>query len=558
MPLFPVMIENMEMNFRKFLPQILIVSSVLLLFLCVGALTLTLQSVTLFKALKFEAAAHKAQQALIVVRPLSLLTFRLIPDVELWREALTLTSKSKEIAGTFAPLSTDTSDTTDPLTAFPLKPLTVKLTEVSHRLSKMEEQCQRSLIAKLIIDCQEIATAEQLANDGSTVGRWLTEEDPTLIVLFQNTEELRATGGFMGSYAKVQFTDGNISQLLIEDIYEPDGQFTGYVEPPAGVKEYLSSGKGMRLPDANWQVDFPSSAQTILNYFALGNEQSIDGVVAVNSDLVEKLLTVTGDVYLPDYSMTVTSANFTALARADRDQFFPGSQQKTNFLGHFFNVLKFKLTQLNQEQQLQLAMILRESLKDKTIQLYSGNTNVQKIFTDYHTAGALESPDQTSPFIYLVESNVGINKANKSVTRTVHLNVRSTHLTVSVNFNNQNSDLGYVNYQRVIVPTDWSLGVDDLVTPLWIDGHSGTYLNEEIITNNQGQQFKQIGFLVTIPPQSSVNTQITFTHSLWAPGNTSLAILKQPGLPPTPYTVTIEDKVESLVIDQNTLIKMPN
>ncbi|HEX7017404.1 MAG TPA: DUF4012 domain-containing protein [Patescibacteria group bacterium] len=527
----------MPMKSQKVLLAILVGSGLLLLFSATLAGIWTHQSLNQAKSFQLAEASDKADQALMVVRPLSLMTLRLLPDIEIWRQALTLISESEQIVTT---LDSFSAENVDPLTTLPLKPLVTQLTQVSDRLTQMETDCQRSLIAKVIIECHQLTAADQFVDDWLVVGNWLTEEDPTVIVLFQNTEELRATGGFMGSYAKVQFANGNISHLLIEDIYEPDGQFTGYVEPPAGVREYLSSGKGMRLPDANWQVDFPSAAQTILNYFALGNEQSIDGVIAINSDLVEKLLTVTGDIYLPDYGMTVTSANFTALARADRDQFFPGSQQKTNFLEHFFNVLKFKLTQLNQEQQLQLAMILRDSFIDKTIQLYSTQTDVQQIYEKYAVAGSLTS----SPgMMYLVESNVGINKANKDIQRSVELNIAPFKVDMHVKINA--TDLPYINYQRLIINPLWS------IESIEVNGQRLETWDEEVITNSHGHEFRQIGFLVTVPTNSSTGITIVIDTTNQPATDFPLQILKQPGLPPTPYTIITEEGTESFILEKD-------
>ncbi|MDP1743836.1 MAG: DUF4012 domain-containing protein, partial [Candidatus Amesbacteria bacterium] len=42
------------------------------------------------------------------------------------------------------------------------------------------------------------------------------------VVLLQNNTELRATGGFMGSYARLRFRNGTLQSTKFEDIYEPD------------------------------------------------------------------------------------------------------------------------------------------------------------------------------------------------------------------------------------------------------------------------------------------------------------------------------------------------
>lgn len=550
---------NIHFNKRTF-RLFLITFTIGVSFCLLLTLIFTTQAIKKLKNFEVAAAADQADKALFIVKPLSTITFHLIPDIELWREALTLMAENEQtvtslqdIPATLFLSSADAQEATSSQTA---KTALSKLAHASDRLQKMSRYCQQRIVLPTEEMCTTINEADQLAIDAVAVGRWLVEEDPTLIVLFQNSEELRATGGFMGSYAKVSFIDGQISDLKIEDIYQPDGQFTGYVEAPAGVKEYLSSGQGLRLPDANWHPDFPTSAQTILNYFALGKEQSIDGVIAINSDLVEKLLTVTGDIYLPDYSVTVTSANFTTLARADRGQFFPGSQQKTNFLSHFLNVLKVKLVTLQPAQQQQLLSLLRQSLVDKTIQLYSGREDIQKIWTQYGVSGALQSPNQRSPVIYLVESNVGINKANRDLTRTVDLDVNSPQVTVSINFHNQNSDLGYVNYQRLIVPIEWSIDPMDLAPHIWVDGHGVREVDVEIITNARGQQFRQLGWLITVPAHSTASTNVTLTTPPPTATSEVLTILKQPGLPATPYTLTTAGRTETMILEKDTVVTL--
>lgn len=511
------------------------------------ALRWTQQAISEARAFSLEPASLYATRALLIVRPLSWLTFKLIPDIELWHEVLTLLYESDELltaTTTVGKSMLQPPALQDQSAHTPFQQFRAQLTTVSNHLTQLNQRCQRSLFIKHWQDCRIFEQTEQFAHDISSITSWLVEDNPTLIVLFQNTEELRATGGFMGSYAKVSFNNGALAELLIEDIYEPDGQFQGYVEAPTGAKEYLSSGRGLRLPDANWHPDFPTSAQTILTYFAFGKERSVDGIVAINSDLIERLLTVTGDIFLPDYGVTVTSSNFTTLARADRDQFFPGSQQKTNFLSHFFNVFKVKLSELTPDQQQQLVSVIQQALVDKTIQLYSTDEEVQKIFSEHQLAGELRPLHQTDQLLYLVESNVGINKANRAVERQVDVNITNQQIAISLHFKNQNQEIGYVDYQRVIVPTDWSLIQD------------GNTAEVEIISNTQGQQFRQIGFLVTVPAQSSTQVELTFTAPGLTLDNPTLTILKQSGVPPTAYTITTPTKVETIILEKDITLQL--
>ena len=114
------------------------------------------------------------------------------------------------------------------------------------------------------------------------------------VVLLQNNTELRATGGFMGSYARLRFRNGTLQSTKFEDIYEPDGQLYGYVKPPAPLDKAFENGS-WKLRDSNWDPDFRVSAPQIAWFFSQGGEV-VDGLVALNLTTVLKVLDF-GDAY---------------------------------------------------------------------------------------------------------------------------------------------------------------------------------------------------------------------------------------------------------------------
>ena len=59
------------------------------------------------------------------------------------------------------------------------------------------------------------------------------------LLLFQNNMELRATGGFIGSYGIASFSDGKMQDLKISDVYTADGQLKGKIFPPGPITKYM-------------------------------------------------------------------------------------------------------------------------------------------------------------------------------------------------------------------------------------------------------------------------------------------------------------------------------
>lgn len=437
------------------------------------------------------------------------------------------------------------------------------INSIPKETSDLADSCQKTLIIKTMRDgivCSVLTKLVTYSNLTTELLKKLTKEPQTYIILLQNSEEIRASGGFMGSYAKLTVGKQGISELSVQDIYEPDGQFTGYVEPPSGVAEYLSSGNGMRLPDANWHPDFPTAAQTILNYFSLGNEKSVDGVIAINSSLVEKVLAITGDIYLPDYQTNVSADTLTTLARADRDAFFPGSKQKQHFLQALLNQLKLRFEELTPSQQQELLAVLQNAVSSKDILVYAPDEEVQYELEKVGLAGQLP-PTDTTDLLYFVESNVGINKANRAVSRTIELEFEDYQVTAALSYSNQNpvtppassadDNLNYANYLRVITPTTWDVAgikVNQNLVDDW---------SERVLSTSNGI-YKEIGFLHIVPASETQDVQIVFNtpHGQLDRGY-QLNLLKQPGMTATPVLIEHNKQLETVILEADTPISLP-
>lgn len=421
--------------------------------------------------------------------------------------------------------------------------------------------------------CQVLPHTQSEWSALQSIVQAIFNEHLELLVVMQNTQELRATGGFMGSYARIQFGKQLLPDYEIGDIYEPDGQFQGYIAAPAGVDEYLSSGKGLRLPDANWFPDFPTSAQTILKYFAYGKRQGVDGVVAINLPVFEQILAVLGPVSIPDYDLVVTADNFAQVARADRKNFFPGSQQKPHFLTALANQVRFRFEAAPAAEKLACLRILFQALQQQDIQFYLINEQLQSKIDTLGWSGRQQLPDTLQakqPLYFMsVESNVGINKANRAIQRQLLLDLSERSLLVQLKLKNQNSldsiqgtpqeianGMGYVDYQRIYVSPFF------VVKQIVIDGVALPSWHEQLIQTDADTTLNQIGFVVPVPVGEErtalikleldpSQSQVTHTNQLDA-----VFIQKQAGLPAVEYAIQTPDQVMTHTVSRHTLIQL--
>jgi hypothetical protein len=485
------------------------------------ALGFTVSSLSALRRGDLHKATRSARLSHSFVQPLSLLTLRQIPDLEVWRLSLQLLSTA-EFPLTQARSYLTLSLQADPQARLIAEDVVALLPRLEATSNQLLTKLERSFFAKTLIKRRwhlnenqfnhRLESIKTLQTDTFQALNHYLQGEHSFIILLQNTHELRATGGFPGSYARLTLNQGVITELKIQDIYEPDGQFTGFVPAPPGVAEYLSSGQGLRLPDANWDADFPTSAQRILTYFALGDKHSLDGVMAINLSLAERLLGITGEVYLPDYQLTVTPDNLADVARADRENFFPGSQQKPQFLQALINQVKFKLESASPAQQQAIAQLFWRAVSAKDIQLYLSDPTMQAVVEKHRLGGQLLFVTPGSLYLQQLESNVGINKANRGVTRTASLELDDHHLKLTTTWQNNNhtasalqplvlsdptgtqlqppAHLHYVNYHRILISpeaTVTSIIYQNGSTPN-IDSARITQWDEQIITTSSGSK----------------------------------------------------------------------
>lgn len=246
------------------------------------------------------------------------------------------------------------------------------------------------------------------------------------LILLQNNNELRPTGGFIGSFAKISFEGGKLKKLEVEDIYTIDGSLTLHVEPPKEIKEDLGQ-KDWFLRDSNWESDFPTAARQAEWFYTKETGERVEGVIALDVSAIEDLLDVIGPLDLPDYNEKITAENLfeKTIAHAELS-FFPGSQGKKNFLTALSSQLFNKLIFVPNQNWPGIVGSLGRSFGGKHISIYLDNPKLFSYIVSQGWANALpragkDEKGVVSDLIYSVEANLGANKANYYLERSYNL-----------------------------------------------------------------------------------------------------------------------------------------
>lgn len=249
-----------------------------------------------------------------------------------------------------------------------------------------------------------------------------SSEEKHLLLLFQNSSEIRPGGGFIGSYADMTVKRGQMTALQVRDIYDPDGQLDIKTIPPVPLRT-LSTTWGAR--DANWFFDFPLSAKTVVGFLEASkiySEQStvFDAVIGLNINVLESILKTLGPIELPDYKLTITGDNFlTEIQREVEAGVDKKNGEPKRILKVLTPILLERLQTMTPETERALFTAFRKHLENKDIMLFAKDATLAHFFRDSGIDGSVyELPlNFWGSYLAVVDANVAGGKTDRYITQ---------------------------------------------------------------------------------------------------------------------------------------------
>lgn len=245
------------------------------------------------------------------------------------------------------------------------------------------------------------------------------------LLIMQNSDELRPTGGFISSIVRVRVENGDISTLDFSDSYAIDNPDVTHPDPPIPLQRYMDAGIWV-VRDANWSPDFPTSASDVERLYQLDRGVASDGMIAVDLNLVPRLLEAIGPVAVEGYSETVDSTN--AIAKLQQYWASPQGQGQTgdwwlhrkDFGGQLLVTMLERL-RAGEFDRAKFARLLFEAMAAKNLMLYSNDPTTEAQLQTAGWGGQVDTG--TGDRLMIVDSNLGFNKVDPSVERTVDYSV---------------------------------------------------------------------------------------------------------------------------------------
>ncbi len=223
------------------------------------------------------------------------------------------------------------------------------------------------------------------------------------LFVFQNNQEMRATGGFVGSYGVLKIKEGEVENLFIEGIYNPDGQLKEKVVPPKPIQKISAA---WSTHDANWFPNFPTSAEKIAWFYEKTGGPTVDGIIALTPDVLEELLEVTGPIEMKDYEVVVNKENFIEKTQHEVEIDYDRElNQPKKFIADLTPIILNKIfSSKNSEDLAKTFSIISKLVKEKHILIYSLDHNIQKIISEQGWSG--EVLQTRKDYLMVVNSNI--------------------------------------------------------------------------------------------------------------------------------------------------------
>ncbi len=367
-------------------------------------------------------------------------------------------------------------------------------------------------------------------------------EPKTYLLIAQNNDELRATGGFISAVGTLTLTGGRLGDLTFEDSYAIDDFSHEYPPVPGPLKRIMSAYIWV-FRDGNWSPDFPTAVNDMLNLYHISRDTKIDGVIAVDQLALRDIVQALEPVSVPIFDEPATGKNVLDLIRqswSPQDPNFKGwdaewYQQRKNFMGDLVAALRKRVERepASVNWQKLIAAILK-TLAERHVQIWLANPDAQTVIHQQGWDGAIRQGE--GDYLMIVDTNVGFNKMNAVAETTFDyqvnlsaldspsaaLTVRQANPSQSVADCNHTPRYGkdywammdrcYWDYLRIFAPADSQLvsSTPHAVPGKYLLGQVDEPAQVETLPPAVGKSIW--GTLVLVPRQQSMET--TFEYDL--------------------------------------------
>jgi hypothetical protein len=386
----------------------------------------------------------------------------------------------------------------------------------------------------------------------------------TYLILIQNNDELRATGGFISAFGLLTLENARITELDFVDSYVLFREDLPYPPAPPPMQRYMAIPL-LTLRDANWSPDLPTSAQLLQTLYRRETGRQVDGIVTLDLRAVELFLSALEPLYIEGSDEPIVGA--TVIEQIKQLYSVPASLDadiETAGLGPWWMARKEFIPALARSARtrvesgtidlFKLLAAVQTATSERALQLWLDDPVAQAQIAQLGWDGGLH-PAGDADFLALVDTNMGYNKVDAVIQRSLAYEVAwpagdqtPAQATVTITYTHPLSvtdelceatprygtdyddmtERCYFNFVRLYAPGGSKLIEMDGVVP-------------DSVKSQRGEAKTQLfsGYFTMQPGEIHV---VTVTYTLPArlqPEEYWLVLQRQSGTRPLPVTLTV-------------------
>jgi hypothetical protein len=333
-------------------------------------------------------------------------------------------------------------------------------------------------LERWVSKASQLVQLAQYGIEGAQIAPGLLGQDSsrTYLVLVQNSDELRPTGGFISAVGRVEISHGQLISVTVQDSYAIDDFTKNYPNPPQPLLDYMGSEQWV-LRDTNWSPDFPTTALDAIHLYQISRPEQVDGVIGMNLKGIEMLIAGLEPLDVPGLSEPVTAANVSQILREtwNPSQDTSGSSEdwwswystRKQFIGVVMRAAIDKLL-AGKANWKQLGLETIDAFSQRQLMIYTSPES--DMLKQLRWDGALRS--SVGDYLMVVDANVGFNKTNVLVSENLNYQVTllpdgTGRAVVGLNYAHQGTRTDVVCTQ--IIPYDENITYDKLINTCYYD-----------------------------------------------------------------------------------------
>jgi len=398
----------------------------------------------------------------------------------------------------------------------------------------------------------------------------------TYLVLFQNDKELRPTGGFLTAYAIMKVDKAKFNPVISSDIYTLDAIYKPSILAPLPIINYIKGpyilSKNWRLRDMNWSPDFSVSMDLFLPAAQKVGIDNIDGVIAVDTQLLVNLLDIIGPIGVPGFGNFSTAIDpqcncpqviheLEAFADVEGPIIWdpltgkiiqrpPNSDNRKKIIGPLMNSILANAFGQPKEKLTGLATAIFKSLTEKHVLFYMIDAKTQLAVSNFGIAGKIK--EYNGDYLHINDANLGGRKSNLYAYEEVAQDIKistdgSVVKTVTITYKNPAKQDGWLNsvlpnWVRVYVPKG-----SKLITTEGLSAKTDPYEDLEKTVFSGYFQLRPEG-VSKVTFQYKLPFKVLKTYKLF--------IQKQPGTDGFLYTINLGKRTEEFYLKTDKEVKI--